>query len=143
MCAQGTQTATPVFDTEVSPSSGRLATILNSHEPFQIIVADEDASSGLSIALRIAHDLDVYHKLDCSILRMSETRSRHATGSFKRGNVIIAGLTHEQHVHYWLGLDNGPISVQDDALLVNGRMVAGKSLGTQKSCCVCNLVGLR
>ena len=46
----------------------RIQTILTSISPITLLVGNEVIAENLSVALRIAHDLHLYHKLDSEII---------------------------------------------------------------------------
>ena len=72
---------------DIQPS-GRLSLILSSETPLLFVVADEDALS-LSYALRLAHDLDTFHKLDVDILTDSEASGLLEGGSLGPSNIVV------------------------------------------------------
>lgn len=72
---------------DVQPS-GRLSLILLSRGPLLFVIPDEDGLS-LSYALRLAHDLDTYHKLDVEILTDTEAIRLLEGGLLGPSNVVI------------------------------------------------------
>ena len=72
---------------DIQPS-GRLSLILSSKGPLLFVIPDEDDLS-LSYALRLAHDLDTYHKLDVGILTDTEASGLLEDGSLGPSNVVI------------------------------------------------------
>ena len=72
---------------DIQPS-GRLSLILSSKGPLLFVIPDEDALS-LSYALRLAHDLDTFHKLDVEILTDTEAGSLLEGRSLGPSNVVI------------------------------------------------------
>ncbi|KAH8102881.1 hypothetical protein BXZ70DRAFT_1006072 [Cristinia sonorae] len=89
-------------DSNIMPS-GRLQNILSTSAPITIIIPDESSTSlsTLSAAQRLAHDLDLYHKLDTTILSSSSALAlaqlhlshhhQHETPNLGQGNLIILG----------------------------------------------------
>lgn len=65
--------------------------ILSSAAPLVLVVSDQPSSHSLSIALRIAHDLHTYHKLDSEIWRSSEALLRAEANRLGNGNIVIIG----------------------------------------------------
>lgn len=72
-------------------ASGRMQAVLATAAPFVLVVPDHVPPHELSITLRIAHDLNKFHKIDSEIIRTSEVWQRCKDGSLGRGNVVIVG----------------------------------------------------
>lgn len=75
---------------EIQPPS-RLQQILASCGPIVFIVTDVAQSRELSVALRIIHDLNVYHRLDAEIVLESEALPLLGAGSWPDGNIVFIG----------------------------------------------------
>lgn len=73
--------------TDIQPS-GRLSLILSSKGPLLFVIPDEDDLS-LSYALRLAHDLDTFHKLDVEILTDVEASGLLEAGSLGPQNIVV------------------------------------------------------
>ncbi|KAF7983084.1 hypothetical protein HWV62_24005 [Athelia sp. TMB] len=71
--------------------SGRMQEILSTSAPLVLVISDEPSSHTLSLALRIAHDLNKYHKLDSEILRGSEALALAEANRLGRGNIVVLG----------------------------------------------------
>ena len=71
--------------------SGRLQSILTTSAPFIIVVPSKESSRTLSAALQIAHDLDLYHRLDSEIIDDEEAMSRLDANGLGTGNIILLG----------------------------------------------------
>ncbi|KIM87650.1 hypothetical protein PILCRDRAFT_287259 [Piloderma croceum F 1598] len=69
--------------------SGRMQTVLATAAPLLLVVPDDIPPHELSIALRIAHDLNVYHKLDGEIIRSSEAMRRGKENHLSIGNIVV------------------------------------------------------
>ncbi|KAH9901635.1 hypothetical protein C8Q73DRAFT_678452 [Cubamyces lactineus] len=74
-----------------SPPMGRVANILSSKGPITIVIASKQTSRELSAALRLAHNLNVYHKLDAEIVDDKEAADK-ITEPSQTGNTILLGL---------------------------------------------------
>ncbi|CAE6439188.1 unnamed protein product [Rhizoctonia solani] len=61
-----------IIDPIASHPSGPLSSILNSAKPIALVIPADRAEYYESIALRIAHNLYTYLKLDCAIVQDSE-----------------------------------------------------------------------
>ncbi|KAF9651433.1 hypothetical protein BDM02DRAFT_3091108 [Thelephora ganbajun] len=72
---------------DIQPS-GRLSLILSSKGPLLFVIPNEDNLS-LSHALRLAHDLDTFHKLDVEILTDAEASGLLEGGTLGPSNVVI------------------------------------------------------
>ena len=72
---------------DIQPS-GRLSLILSSKGPLLFVIPDGDGLS-LAYALRLAHDLDTFHKLDVEILTDTEASGLLEDGSLGPSNIII------------------------------------------------------
>ncbi|KAJ7771786.1 hypothetical protein B0H16DRAFT_1772103, partial [Mycena metata] len=70
----------------------RIQSFLSTTAPFRIAVLDNTSSHDTSLALRIAHDLNVYHRLDAEIIPGYEAfQDQLASGI--TGNILIIGDT--------------------------------------------------
>ncbi|KAH9857796.1 hypothetical protein C2E23DRAFT_719844 [Lenzites betulinus] len=82
---------TPYSPREISELAprGRATSILNSVGPLTIVIATKREGPELSAALRLAHNLNVYHKLDAEILDDQEALHRLRQSSLDPGNVVV------------------------------------------------------
>jgi hypothetical protein len=71
-------------------SSGRMQNILTSSGPLIIVVPFNYHHREMSAALRLAHDLNLYHRLDSSIILSSEAVTASAE-TLNQGNVVAIG----------------------------------------------------
>lgn len=78
-------------DHSIFQLSGRMQEILSSAAPLVLVVSDQPSSHTLCVALRIAHDLQTYHKLDSEILRTSEAMHRATAKGLGKGNIVVIG----------------------------------------------------
>ncbi|CDO76522.1 hypothetical protein BN946_scf184750.g2 [Trametes cinnabarina] len=74
--------------------TGRIAKVLDSARAITIVIPAKKASQELSAALRLAHNLDVYLKLDADIIVDEEAVQKLAESSLGSGNIIVLGLGH-------------------------------------------------
>lgn len=72
---------------DIQPS-GRLSLVLSSKGPLLFVIPDDDDQS-LSYALRLAQDLDVFHKLDVEILTDTDANGLLEGGSLGSSNIVI------------------------------------------------------
>lgn len=84
----------------------------------------------LSYALRISHDLDIYHKLDCEIIHDTEAIQRHQHGTLGVGNIVILDGPQKTLFGQWLLLQNmTDIRHDNHSLNLDGRILTGASTG--------------
>ncbi|KAJ1303698.1 hypothetical protein OPQ81_008123 [Rhizoctonia solani] len=104
-------------------SSGPLSRILTTARPITLVIPVEHAEYYEAIALRIAHNLYTYLKLDCIILRDFEVE-----GSVLEGrSVVVIGGSHNQ---YGMAVRSGPLRVSfDGSISVGGEKYSGVGIG--------------
>lgn len=110
---------------------GRAQLILTSNAPLTIVVP-LDAAHELSIALRIAHVLGVYHKLDTSIVTFSEYALTNS--GTPPGNVVLIGNPATSAVEWLLQKGPTPWSLRDSSLFLQGRAVTQAGQGMVPIC---------
>jgi hypothetical protein len=84
-----------------------MSKILLSNGPLSIVIP-HISDTAIQAAVRIAHDLDMYHKLSAEILTASEALSRLDSGTLGTGNIVTIGgsdNTFTRHI-----LDTSPTS---------------------------------
>ena len=69
--------------------SGRLSAILTSATPLTIIIPSLAHADALSAAVRLAHALNVYQKLDSEIVADTEALHRLNSGHLSLGNIVV------------------------------------------------------
>jgi len=106
--------------TIMNPPS-RIQAILTSIAPITLLAANEMIAENLSVALRIAHDLHLYHKLDSEIITESVALHRSQHGTWPAGNVVFIGTASSQFAK--LVLQEGKTSFQiiDSYIFFNHR----------------------
>lgn len=122
--------------------SGRIQTILTSPMPIQIIIPQRSPSRERSAALRLAHILNVYHKLDVDIVDGDEALSNIHDGTFTPGNVIAIGDTRAPLIQHLLAEKRTPFLIDDTSLSVNGRPLTQAGLGSCAAVCYILLLTL-
>ncbi|CAE7103382.1 unnamed protein product [Rhizoctonia solani] len=102
--------------------SGPLSRILTSALPIALVIPAERAEYYETIALRIAHNLYTYLKLDCNILRDSEVDE-----SLEGRNVVVIGGHHNK---YGMTVRSSPLQVSSDGCItVEGKRYSGSGIG--------------
>ena len=70
---------------------GRIQSILSSPGPVTIITSGQSNGNDHWAALRLAHVLQLYHRLDSEIIAEDEAHTRTASDSWRNGNIIFIG----------------------------------------------------
>lgn len=107
--------------------SGRMQAVLATAAPISLIVADRTPSRDLSIALRMAHDLNKYHKLDSEIIRSSEVWQRCEDGSLGGGNMVIVGDSQTAFTRWCFTQQSSAFELNVRPFKLNGRPLEGSS----------------
>jgi hypothetical protein len=97
-------------------SSGRIQNILKSSGTLQIVVPDENPSHELSLALRIAYNLNSYHRLDAEIIQSSHANQRLQNATLGSGNIIVVGDIQGQFTKQILSQHRTPFRLQGMSL---------------------------
>ncbi|KAF8721597.1 Prolyl oligopeptidase family, partial [Rhizoctonia solani] len=100
--------------TAKSYHSGSLSSALTSAMPIALVIPAREGDYYQTIALRIAHNLYTYLKLDCTILRDSELQGRVLEG---RSVVVIGG----HHNKYGMAVRSSPLQILPDGSIVIGE----------------------
>jgi hypothetical protein len=109
--------------------SGRLQSVLTTSGTITLMIPEHDEHT-LSIALRIAHDLNLYHKLDAQIATHTEIAEQRIRSS--PGNVFIIGRPSDSFIRDFLNEGPTPIKVSREfphVVTVNGQSWDEPSLG--------------
>jgi hypothetical protein len=114
-------------------SCTRAQTILNTFSPFTIVIPDATPSQEFSVALRIAHALNVYHRLDAEIIESSEAMERMIGGTLASGNVVVIGNAGTPFVKWALERKETPFGIDGAVLSLRGRALIEPGLGKKSS----------
>ncbi|KAI0713279.1 hypothetical protein C8Q76DRAFT_621267 [Earliella scabrosa] len=90
--AERAWTPYPASSLAAAPPSGRIANFLTTRAPIVIVVPSRSGSRLLSAALRVAHALNVYHKLDADIVDDAEAAQQLRAGTLGAGNLLVLGI---------------------------------------------------
>jgi len=99
----------------------RIQNILSSPDSIVFVVSDDTKSRGLSVALRLAHDLHVYHRLDSEIMAQSKAQVLLETGGLPPGNLVYIGDPSSVFAQRILNKQETPFEVKGSVLEVNGQ----------------------
>ncbi len=118
-------------DIPVAPPTGRIANLLTTSAPMVIVIPDRTPSRLLSAALRIAHALDLYHKLDAEIVDDEEAMRRLKEGLLGLGNmVILSSGKLSAFATTILDKRQTPFGVRGGSLELRGRLLNEPSMAT-------------
>ena len=99
----------------------RIQIILTSTAPITLLAANEMIAENLSVALRIAHDLHLYHKLDSEIITESVALLRSQHGTWPTGNVVFIGTASSQFAKLVLQEGKTSFQIVDSYIFFNHR----------------------
>jgi hypothetical protein len=112
--------------------SGRIQAVLTSAAPILLVIPDTAPPQELSAALRIAHDLHTYHRLDAEIMPSSEALQHLEAGALSEGNVVVIG--NSSLVHWTLNQKNTRFQLKHSQLTLNGSTLDIPGLGMCDNC---------
>lgn len=115
-------------------ASGRLQAVLSSAAPLLIIIPKYGPSREFSVALRIAHDLNTYHKLDSEILQSSDALQNAKDGRLGHGNIVVIGDTQNPFTRWILGRKETSFELEGSSLKLKGRIFVEPGLGINFTC---------
>jgi len=101
--------------------SGRMQAVLATAALVSLVVSDHTPSRDLSVALRIAHDLNKYHKLDSEVIRSSEAWQRCQDGSLGRGNMVVFGNPQTPFTRWCLTRQHSAFEIDVKPFKLNGK----------------------
>lgn len=77
----------------------------------------------MSLAIRLAYDLHVYHRLDADINRDHEAIGRGDPGDWPRFNVVLIGSLKHPLIQNVLRQNKTSLGLTDGQLILNGRPI--------------------
>ncbi|KAF7778870.1 hypothetical protein Agabi119p4_3215 [Agaricus bisporus var. burnettii] len=105
----------------------RLQTFLSTKGPITFIPLTAGTSrqhdNRLSLAVRLAHDLQVYHRLDACICPDYEVVGPQSVGHWPKCNIVLIGSQKDPVIQSILEENKLPISMRDGQLTLNGRLI--------------------
>ena len=107
----------------------RLQSILSSNGPITFIISHNTNSPDLSVALRLAHDLQIYHRLDSEILSESEIQTCLLSGRLPPGNIVFIGKQSSVFPRALLSEKRTPFEAKGNVLELNGQVLDDPSTG--------------
>ncbi|KAJ7184189.1 hypothetical protein C8R46DRAFT_1063195 [Mycena filopes] len=112
----------------IAQVSARIQSFLSTTAPFRLVVLDDTSSRDASLALRIAHDLNAYHRLDAEIIRGYDAFKDQLAGGIK-GNILIIGETVSPALVKLLQDQRTPFRVEDSKLVLQDTTFDEMGLG--------------
>jgi len=109
--------------------SSRMQAILTTAGPIVLVVSEAAHMNEMSVALRISHDLDMYHKLDSEIVSSSEALQRLDTQKLGGGNIVVVGDTTSPFLRMLLKQPKTPFRLDGRKLVLDRRTIDGPELG--------------
>ncbi|EGN96142.1 hypothetical protein SERLA73DRAFT_124984 [Serpula lacrymans var. lacrymans S7.3] len=106
---------------------GRLQALLNTAGHIIIIVPVKQASTELSVALRIAHDVMKFHKLSAEIICSSEAVERYEDGRLGRGNIVVVGGAQSPFVKKYIETVGCSFKFSSDSWVLTGHKTFNKA----------------
>ncbi|RDB21028.1 hypothetical protein Hypma_011398 [Hypsizygus marmoreus] len=115
------RTMCEVMENELANSQppSRIQDILLSPGPITFVVPDTPSCKGVTVALRLAHDLNVYHKLDSNFLLESTAVMMLKTETLPPSNTVFIGHPSSTFPQIVLDKKKTPFAVKDSHLLLN------------------------
>lgn len=101
----------------------RIQSILSSSASLTIVIPSDSHSLELSVALRAAHDLNAYHRIDAEIVTDSEALMRSRTSSWADGNIIFIGTSSSPFVRAVIEEKRTAVELCDGRLFINERQL--------------------
>ncbi|KAH6918772.1 hypothetical protein BKA70DRAFT_28649 [Coprinopsis sp. MPI-PUGE-AT-0042] len=108
----------------------RLQTILTSPRPLTFVHAgSSDGGRAFSLAVRLSHDLQVYHRLDAEIVDEDEAIDRSSKGDWGAGNIVVIGSPSSRFVSAVLAKKQTPFHLEQRDLFFDDRWLSGIDQG--------------
>jgi len=106
-----------------------MQTVLATAAPLLLVVPDDIPAHEFSIALRIAHDLNVYHKLDGEIIRSSEAMWRGKENRLSTGNIVVIRDPQSSFSQWCFNQKTSAFDISITPPQLNGRPLENPSQG--------------
>jgi hypothetical protein len=101
--------------------------ILKSPTTITIVIPNDLSSRAAQSGYRIAHDLNLYHKLDVDIITDSVAVQRLQNTNLGAGNLVVVGSPRDQFAGEILKEGKTPFHVQDGSLSFRGESFIRKA----------------
>ena len=117
----------PKFDNLQAPP--RLQAILMSPHALVCIIPDASPFREMSLALRLSHDLLLYHRLDVRIILESDALRVMGTNGFPSGNIVYIGHPSTTFVRTNLDKKETSFEMRNSSLALSGHILDDSSIG--------------
>ncbi|KAJ7632248.1 hypothetical protein FB45DRAFT_744737 [Roridomyces roridus] len=104
-------------------ATGRIQSFLSTSAPFRLVVLDPASTHHNSVALRIAHDLNAYHRLDAEIFLGADGFDKY------EGNILIIGDVSSPAVAQALHDSQTPFGMENNRLTLRENTFEEPGLG--------------
>lgn len=105
----------------------RLLAFLSTRSPITFIPLSvgsiQQQDNRLSLATRLAHDLQIYHRLDACICPNYEVINPYNVDHWPKGNIVLIGSLDDSAIQSVLEQNKLPLSMRDGQLTLNGRFI--------------------
>ncbi|KZT20258.1 hypothetical protein NEOLEDRAFT_1165105 [Neolentinus lepideus HHB14362 ss-1] len=119
-----------IVNKSLQPSpSGRISTALSSKGPLLLAIPQSTPSRSLSIASRLAHALNLYHKLDAEIITNLEVMDRAERGTIEGATLVVIGDASMEFTRWCLARQDTPFTIENGSLRLQGRAFDQASTG--------------
>lgn len=95
--------------------------ILGSLAPLILVIPDENRMQELSAALRIAHDLHKFHRIDSEIVLSSEALERVQGSTMGEGNLVIVGDVGASLTRWCFSRQESVFKIDSNSPSLNGQ----------------------
>ena len=105
-----------------------MSLILNSRAPILFVIPDRSDAESLNAALRLAHSLDVYHKLDASIIDAKEATNMLLQRTLPPDqNIVVLGGTKNAFTKQSLVHSTARFHLRDNTLYLRDQPLSSSS----------------
>lgn len=115
-------------DFEEVQAPSRIQAILMSPGPITFIVPDTSLQE-MSLALRISHDLHLYHRLDSEVILESSASLMLGTDTFPSANIVFIGHPSSTFVRTILNKNETSFRIKESLLALHGHMLQDSGIG--------------
>ncbi|KAJ6488662.1 hypothetical protein C8R47DRAFT_490907 [Mycena vitilis] len=110
-------------------ASARVQSFLSTTAPLRLVVLDKSSPRDLSLALRFAHDLNAYHRLDAEVIPSYERFQERLSDKTVTGNILIIGTTASPSLANMLESPKTPFHSKNSLLTLKDTILDEPGLG--------------
>jgi hypothetical protein len=111
----------------------RLQSFLSTNGVISFVISgpsNRQHSQHHSMALRLAHDLHIHHRLDATLALESEIFTKPDVPLWPEHNFVLIASPEDEILHYVLDQGKTPFRIRDDQITLNGNIVPGRDEGS-------------